>query len=57
MTMVDETGGAVMNMEMSDGSHLMPRFPAQDDIIAIVVVVIVIVVVVVVDASLPLPSS
>ena len=40
-TMADQTGGAVMNMEMTDSAHLVARF-VVDDIILVVTIIIVI---------------
>ena len=42
-TMADQTGGAVMNMEMTDSAHLVARF-VVDDIIFVVTIIIVTVV-------------
>ena len=39
-TMADQTGGAVMNMEMTDSAHLVARF-VVDDIILVVTIIIV----------------
>ena len=32
-TMADQTGGAVMNMEMTDSAHLVARFVVDDIIL------------------------
>ena len=59
----DETGRAVMNMEMTDGSHLMARFPAHDDIIVgiiliiVVIIVIVVIIIIVIICIITLSSS
>ena len=46
-TMADQTGGAVMNMEMTDSAHLVARF-VVDDIILVVTIIIVITLVVII---------
>ena len=36
--MADQTGGAVMNMEMTDSAHLVARFVVDDIIIVVTII-------------------
>ena len=48
-TMADQTGGAVMNMEMTDSAHLVARFVVDDIIIVVTIIIVITVVIIIIN--------
>ena len=51
-TMADQTGGAVMNMEMTDSAHLVARFVVDDIIIVVTIIIVITVVIIIIVITL-----